>query len=111
MKKLFLILPLALILCFMAGCQDKDEWVGTIEEEDGVTVVKNPREPLYGPEVFNLEEDLIITNDAGEEEYMFQDAQNLTVDDDENIYVNDLKAAHIRVFDKNGSVKKPSIKV
>jgi hypothetical protein len=33
---------------------------------------------------------------------MFQDAQNLAVDDDENIYVNDLKAAHIRVFDKNG---------
>jgi len=24
MKKLFLILPLALILCFMVGCQDKE---------------------------------------------------------------------------------------
>jgi hypothetical protein len=102
MKKLFVILPLALIVCFMVGCQGKAEWGGTFEEEDGVMVVKNPQEPLYGPEVFNLEEDLIITNEAGEEEYMFQDAQNLTVDDDENIYVNDMKAAHIRVFDKNG---------
>lgn len=102
MKKLNMILSLALILCIMVGCQDMADWGGTIEEEDGVMVVKNPQEPFYGPEVFNLEEDLIITNEAGEEEYMFQDAQNLTVDDDENIYVNDMKAAHIRVFDKNG---------
>ena len=101
-QKLYMILPLALILCFMLGCQDKAEWRGTFEEEDGVMVVKNPQEPIYGPEVFNLEEDLIITNEAGEEEYMFQDIQNLAVDDDENIYVSDMKAAYIRVFDKNG---------
>jgi hypothetical protein len=86
----------------MVGCQDKAEWRGSFEEEDGVMVVKNPQEPIYGPEVFNLEEDLIITNEAGEEEYMFQDIQNLAVDDEENIYVCDIKAAHIRVFDKNG---------
>jgi hypothetical protein len=102
MKKLFMVLPLALVLCFLIGCQDKVEWKGTIEEEEGVTVVKNPREPIYGPEVFNLEEDLIITNEAGEDEYLFQDIWNLAVDDEENIYVSDRKAAHIQVFDKNG---------
>jgi hypothetical protein len=86
----------------MVGCQDKVEWTGTVEEEDGVMVVRNPKEPIYGPEVFSLEEDLIIMNEAGEEEYMFQDIQNLAVDDEENIYVSDMKAAHIQVFDKNG---------
>jgi hypothetical protein len=102
MKKLFMILPLVLLFCFTFSCQDQAEWRGTFEEEDGVMVVKNPKEPIYGPEVFNLEEDLIITNEAGEEEYMFQDIQNLAVDDEENIYVSDMKAAHIQVFDKNG---------
>ena len=96
----------SIVLCFgvffiLVSCgQPKAEWRGTIEEEDGVIVVKNPKEPLYGPEVFNLEEDLIITNVEGKEEYMFQDIQNLAVDDEENIYVSDMKAAHIQVFDK-----------
>ena len=102
MKKLCMILPLALILCLLVGCQDKAEWRGTFEEVDGVMVVKNPQEPIYGPEVFNLEEDLIITNEAGEEEYMFQDIQNLAVDDEENICIADRKAGHIQVFDING---------
>jgi hypothetical protein len=102
MKKLFMILPLVFLLCFAFACQDKAEWKGTFEEEDGVMVVKNPQEPIYGPEVFNLEEDLIITNEAGEEKYMFQDIQNLAVDDEENIYIADYKAGHIPVFNKNG---------
>ena len=65
MKKLLLILPLVFLLCFTFGCQDKVEWTGTFDEEDGVMVVRNPQEPIYDPEVFNLEEDLIITNEAG----------------------------------------------
>ena len=47
MKKLFMILPLALILCFMAGCQDKeameelDEFrAQTSIEEQNVALVK-----------------------------------------------------------------------
>jgi hypothetical protein len=40
MKKPFMILPLALILCFMVGCQDKEANVEKFME-DGVEVVLN----------------------------------------------------------------------
>lgn len=40
--------------------EQKDVWKGSLEEVDGVTVVKNPKEPMYGEDVFSLEEDLSI---------------------------------------------------
>jgi hypothetical protein len=88
----------------IVGCgQQKAKWKGTIEEEDGVTVVKNPAQPIYSKDVFKLEEDLTIENVEGEEEYTFQDITHIYVDEDENIYVSDSKAGHIKVFDKNGN--------
>ena len=101
--QLFSIVLYFSVVFILVSCgQPKAEWRGAIEEEDGVIVVKNPKEPIYGPEVFNLEEDLVIMNQEGKEEFMFQDIQNLAVDNEENIYVCDVKASHIRVFDKNG---------
>ncbi len=44
---LFLSLSIILISC---GNQ-KSEWKGTIEEENGVTIVKNPKEPMYREKV------------------------------------------------------------
>ena len=38
--------------------KQKTEWKGTIEEENGILVVKNPKEPIYGEDVFNLEEEI-----------------------------------------------------
>ncbi|MGB6866811.1 MAG: 6-bladed beta-propeller [Candidatus Aminicenantaceae bacterium] len=103
MKKLYLILPLALILCFVVGCQDKEaKWQGTIEEIDGITVVKNPSEPIYGEKEFQLEEDLVI-GEGEEDEEPFLLISHLAVDDEDNIYVSDTRASHIRVFDKNGN--------
>jgi hypothetical protein len=83
--------------------QQKAKWKGTIEEQDGVIIVKNPAEPIYSNDVFRLEEDLTIDNVEEDEEFMFQDILHLAVDDDENIYVSDSKAAFIKVFDKSGN--------
>jgi hypothetical protein len=103
MKKLFIILPLALILCFMVGCQDKAaKWQGTIEEKDGITVVKNPSEPWYGEEEFWLEEEKVIGK-GKEDDEPFLMITYLAVDDEENLYVPDTRACNIRVFDKNGN--------
>ncbi len=95
---LFFVVFFFLIFCG----QPKAEWKGTIEEVDGVTIVKNPKEPIYGEDVFSLEEELTIENEEGEEGFMFQNILNLVVDEEENIYVCDTKAAHIIVFNKNG---------
>lgn len=76
-----------------------------IKEENGVTVVYNPKKPAPPPDVptkLILEEDLAIGAKEGEEEYMFSEATRLDVDVEGNIYVLDRKASHIKVFDKEG---------
>ena len=66
------------IFTIFASCgKQKAEWKGTIEEIDGVTVVKNPKEPIYNEDVFNIDENLTIGQTEGEEEYMFQEILHL----------------------------------
>ncbi len=95
---LFCSVIMLLVFC---GGQSKG-WKGTIEELDGITVVKNPREPMYGNEVFSIEEDLKIGEVEGDENYMFNVIIYLAVDDEGNIYVADSGEKHIKVFDANG---------
>jgi len=104
------ITPAVLLLTIFAvliSCkQQKTEWQGTIEEVDGITVVKNPKEPMYGEEVFSLEEELSIGEVAGTEEYMFSRIDDIAVDDEENIYILDSKQAHIKTFNRDGEYLK-----
>jgi hypothetical protein len=56
-----LVTNLVIAVCFGAGLllavqAGKSAWKGTVATEDGVKVVKNPAEPLYGEFVFNLKE-------------------------------------------------------
>ena len=98
----FSVVLFLVILMFVVSCGQKGtKWHGTIEEENGITVVKNPKEPIYEEDVLQLGEDLVITSPE-DEELMFQSLTFLFVDDAENIYVSDSKAGHILVFDKNG---------
>jgi len=64
------------------------KWKGTIEEEDGIKVIKNPVEPLYGEITFKLEEDLSIGNEK-DENYLFYRTWHLAVNRQGNIYVLD----------------------
>ncbi len=82
--------------------RQKTEWKGKIEIEDGVKVIKNPGEPLYGEITFELEEDLSIGNE-GDENYVFYDLVILAVDSEGNIFVLDRGNFRIQKFDKNGS--------
>ncbi len=80
----------------------KAKWKGKINEENGVIVVKNPKKPMYGKDVFSLEEELSIGESEGSEEYMFSEILTVAVDEEENIYVVDEKESHIKIFDRNG---------
>ncbi len=91
-----------IIILFISCSQQKTEWKGTIEEVDGVTVVKNPKEPMYDENVFVLEEELSIGEVEGKEEYIFSRIRDVDVDGKGNIYVLDSGEAHIKVFNKNG---------
>jgi len=101
MKKLIMLI--CLLSLFFCCSSQKAEWQGTTEEVDGVTVVKNPKEPMYGEDVFILEEELSIGDVEGKEEYMFLDAREVAVDNRERIFVSDIRGIHIKVFDKFGN--------
>ena len=91
------------ILTFTLSCnQQKTIWKGTVEEKDGVIIVKNPKEPMYRENVLELQEDLSIGDAEGREDYMFSEIVSVAVDEEERIYVLDSKEVHIKIFDKNG---------
>lgn len=95
------------LLIVSVSCQKhKTEWLGTVEESDGVIVVKNPKEPIYKEEICQLEEELSIGVQDGPEEYMFSRIGHIAVDHLERIYVLDSKESHIKLFDTNGNYVK-----
>jgi len=93
---------LCFILIFASPEQQKAEWKGAIGEIEGVTVVKNPKEPMYGEDVFIIEEELSIGEEGKGDEYIFSNISDIDVDKMGKIYILDIGEAHIRVFDKNG---------
>ena len=63
---LFLVCFSALILFSSAIMESQNpQWKGEIEYENGIKVIMNPQEPLYGKIEFELEEDLSIGNLCG----------------------------------------------
>jgi hypothetical protein len=103
-KFVFLLL-FVFVITFSCGKQNA-KWQGTIEEVNGVTVVKNPKEPIYEKDVLVLEEELSIGETDGKPEYMFSNIRSIAVDEEERIYVLDWKEAHVKVFDSNGKYLK-----
>ena len=55
-------------------------WRGTLEEVDGVTIVKNPKEPMYPEGALGMEEELSIGEAEGRDEYMFSELRKVAVD-------------------------------
>lgn len=84
-------------------CGQEAKWKGKIEKIDGITVIKNPKEPMYSEDVLSLEEELRIGEAEGRGKYVFYHLSYLAVDGEENIYAMDQGEAHVKVFDKNGS--------
>jgi len=82
--------------------EQKAKWKGKIEFENGVKVIKNPSEPLYGEITYELEEDLSIGNED-DENYMFYRTVRIAVDAEENILVSDSGNCRIQKYDKNGN--------
>ncbi len=107
MKKPSLIFIIFLCIFLSATfSQEKTDWKGKIEYENGIKVIKNPIKPMYSKYVFHIEEDLSIGKVTGKEEYMFSRISGISVDIEERIYVLDYSEANIKVFSKNGDYLK-----
>ena len=106
MKSKITIFSIALFfsasIIFVSCGEQKAGWKGSIEEENGVTTIKNPKEPYYGELHLDLEEDLVIGRED-DENYQFYRVYNLAVDSGDNIYVADGGNHRIQKFDKSGN--------
>ncbi len=100
------IVFLWMIFIFASPVQQKTKWKGTVEEIDGVTVVKNPKEPMYANDILHLEEELSVGEEGKGDEYIFSKARDIAVDEEGNIYILDSNEAHIKIFDTTGKYVK-----
>jgi len=86
--------------------QSSPSWKGTITKEADVTVIRNPREPMYKGETLTLKEEMAIGGAASREPYSLAAVRSLAVDDTGTIFVLDEKDIVIKVFDKSGKYLK-----
>jgi len=103
MRKLSPILRLSLILfvtslVFSFFLQTEEIKIKVI---NGVPVVYNPKAPA-SLQTIALKEDLTIGGEKEGPEYALSDIRSVQVDEEENIYVLDLKDVRIKVWGKNG---------
>jgi hypothetical protein len=101
-------LRLVVILVFVApgvSCGQKAGiWKGTMVKRDGLTIVKNPDDPIWPPNVLDLREELSLgEKEGGREESLFSLIRGIDADKNGNIYVLDRNPPFIRVFDKSGA--------
>ena len=95
---------MCLAVLFLPGCGRRDSgWGGTITVENGITVVRNPSEPLYPGEVVRFEEELSIGASEGEEMELFSSIYGMDVDREGNIFVLDRTEPQLRVFAPDGT--------
>jgi len=98
----FIILTLFTLNISEACKKQQTEWKGTIGKEHGVSVVKNPKEPVYQEGVLSIEEELSIGDDEEDEDYMFSEMVSVAMDKEGKFYILDRKESKIKVFDWEG---------
>jgi len=101
-KVVLIFLFLSVFIIAISSEGQKAKWEGTIEKEDGVKIIKNPKTPLYGEIELELEVDLVIGGEDVDENYMFRRVSDIEVDEEGNIYVLDSRECRIQKYDKNG---------
>lgn len=100
-SSLLIGLCLSICLVFFLFGKRQVEWKGKIEEENGVKVIKNPLESLYGKLKFDLVEDLVLGNES-DENYLFYQVWDIKIDDQGHIYVLDAGAHNIKKYNRQG---------
>ncbi|MGA2534174.1 MAG: 6-bladed beta-propeller [Candidatus Aminicenantales bacterium] len=103
MKKWTVILAGLLILAGVGLSQDpsKPAWRGRVETQNGIPVVKNPADPVFGVRPLDLAEDLTLGNDSDKNLFFYR-IRAVKTDRDGNIFVLDSGNFRIQAFDKNG---------
>lgn len=104
-QRMVLLAGLGLIVSIattVATATPQGKWKGTVVKEGDITVVKNPKEPLYKTPVLELKEELSLGGPDAQDEAAFGSTRSVVVDDDGAVYVLDEQAADVKVFDASG---------
>lgn len=109
MKSKIKVVPIFIslsVFIMLISCQkQKAEWKGTIEEVNGVTIVRNPKEGLWDSKekanVTIIKEHQIGELD-GPEEFLFVYISDVAVNSKGDIYIADSRLNEIRKFNKDG---------
>ena len=105
MKKILVCIVFAMLQAVVILAVDQASppgWKGTIATENGVKVVKNPGQPLYGEFSFALQEDLSIGGDPVKEDYYFPQGAALSIEKAGNLYVRDFGNGRVMMYDSAG---------
>lgn len=101
-KIISVVISLSVLIILISFGGQKTEWKGKIEVDNGIKVIKNPEEPLYGILKFHLKKDLEIGKED-DDSYIFSRIWDIKVDDNGNIYVMDNAKQSVQKFDKDGN--------
>jgi len=77
-------------------------WKGKIYKDGDLTVVQNPKEPIYKGEILTLKEELRLGGADAKGDNSSSRIMSIAVDRGGNIYVLDYMESHVKVFDKSG---------
>jgi len=104
-KVLSTMLLLSVFMMLVSCGKQKAEWKGMIEEVNGVTMVRNPKEGLWDSKeeakVKMIKERQVGEMD-GPEEFLFVLISDVAVNSKGDIYVADRKLNEVRKFNKEG---------
>jgi hypothetical protein len=84
----------------------QSQWKGTITKEGGVTIVKNPKDPIYKDPILSLKEDFALGGPNATGDNSFNQIRTAAIGDDGTIYVLDGKESHVKMFDASGKYLK-----
>ncbi len=93
-------LVLVLLVGLAPGVGQSPPWRGTVRTVKGVTIVENPKEPLYPSSVFRSAEEYQIPGSGPG--YVLDKPCQLALDRDNNLYVVEQREGRIEIFDPNG---------
>jgi len=107
MKRVPLLVLAVILLASVLGKGESSggqnpQWKGSIVKEGDVTVVRNPKEPLFKETIISFKEEISIGGAAARGDDFLAVVRSLAVDDGGTIYILDEKDIVIKVFDKDG---------
>ncbi|MBL7084395.1 MAG: 6-bladed beta-propeller [Candidatus Aminicenantes bacterium] len=94
------------LLLLVISCSEKSGYPLRTEIIDGVKVITNPEYPRDGQFTYQLEEELIIGEKEGDENYMFNQPQSVKASEDGSIYVLDWRDICIKAYDRQGKYQR-----